>query len=461
MSYFRLPITPIVIFIFLLLYSLTGYPDTVVVLGYGRTGKVFTHKLHQKLGDDTKVVIVDTEPKRIDEARERWGVESDQHTFTYKTHYDQVLESEWTDTIFVQELITENVKAKQTLIEGVLNKLESVGKTDVVIASNTSSIPVSILTEYLPEHQKTRVSVNHMYSPHGAASEVGVLYSPVTESDSPLSADQSEKLVQSERTGRAVEAFNTRLDIESFRLNNHGLVIKDQIGHSFNRIWFRIKEHFIDMLGKNLINRQLADLAFIIVYNRPLGILGTMDMIGLNTAIDIRHVWKTYGACSSEMPLFVRDMAEKGETFYPSCTKPDCVQKNIVRLWETGAANLQGLLEYGWQNGMMNPHWESDFNRTLHKELNLEEQYPMVAGNTAPDGGDLINNLYISSQLRLAVYLLAAITIQEYRHTVLRNNVISPESMDRLGYILTGQDRLFSRLNQWFPVSFGLPEVAL
>ena len=440
-------------FLLALSYTLLSFADTVVVLGYGRTGKVFTHKLHQKLGDDTKVVIVDTESKRIDEARERWGGESDQHTFTYKTHYDQVLESEWTDTIFVQELITENVKAKQTLIEGVLDKLESAGKTDVVVASNTSSIPVSILTEHLPEHQKTRVSVNHMYSPHGAASEVGVLYSPVTESDSPLPAEQSEKLVQSERTARAVEAFNTRLDIESFRLNNHGLVIKDQIGHSFNRIWFRIKEHFIDMLGNNLINRQLADLAFIIVYNRPLGIFGTMDMIGLNTAIDIRHVWKTYGACSSEMPLFVRDMAEKGETFYSSCTKPDCVQKNIARLWETGAANQQGLLDYGWQNGMMNPHWESDFNRTLHKELNLEERYPMVAGNTAPDGGDLINYLYVSSQLRLAVYLLAGITIQEYRHTVVRNNVISPESMDRLVNILTGQDRLFSRLNQLIPES--------
>ncbi|WP_419835513.1 3-hydroxyacyl-CoA dehydrogenase NAD-binding domain-containing protein [Endozoicomonas atrinae] len=149
-------------------YTLSSFAETVVVLGYGRTGKVFTHKLHQKLGDDTKIVIVDTEPKRIDEARERWGREPDQHTFTYKTHYDQVLEGEWADTIFVQELITENVKAKQALIDGVLNKLESAGKTDVVVASNTSSIPVSVLTEHLPEHQKTRVSVNHMYSPHGS-----------------------------------------------------------------------------------------------------------------------------------------------------------------------------------------------------------------------------------------------------------------------------------------------------
>ncbi|WP_419835512.1 hypothetical protein [Endozoicomonas atrinae] len=94
-----------------------------------------------------------------------------------------------------------------------------------------------------------------------------MLYGSVTESDPPLSADYSEKLVQAERTARAVEVFNARLGIETFRLHNHGLEIKDQIGHSFNRIWFRIKEHFIDMQGKNLINRQLADLAFIIVYN--------------------------------------------------------------------------------------------------------------------------------------------------------------------------------------------------
>ncbi|KEI72347.1 3-hydroxyacyl-CoA dehydrogenase NAD-binding domain-containing protein [Endozoicomonas elysicola] len=459
MFYFRLPKTSVLICIFVLFYSLAGNSETVVVLGYGRTGKVFTHKLHQKLGDDVKVVIVDTEPKRINEAVARWGAESDQHTFTYRTHYDQVLESEWADTIFIQELINENVWKKQALIEGVLDKLESAGKTDVVVASNSSSIPVSVLTEYLPEHQKTRVSVNHMYSPHGAASEVGVLYGPITESDSQVSADQSEKLLQAETTARTVERFNARLGIESFRLNNHGLEIKDQIGHSFNRIWFRIKEHFIDMLGKNLINRQLADLAFIIVYNRPLGIFGTMDMISLNTAIDIRHVWKTYGACSSEMPLFVRDMAGKGETFYPPCTRPDCTQKNIFRLLETSAANQEGLLEYGWQNGLMSPHWESELNRMVNKELNLEERYPEVAGHTAPDGGDIIHYLNVSSQLRMAVYLLAGITIQEYRHTVLRNSVISPESMDHLLNILTGQDRLFSRLNQLFPVSFGLPEV--
>ncbi len=457
----RVPVKLILTAFLILSYTVNGYSDTVVVLGYGRTGKVFTQKVQQKLGDDTKIVIVDIEPKRIDEAKERWGAESGQHTFIYKTHYDQVLESEWADTIFVQELITENVKAKQALIDGVLNKLESAGKTDVVVASNTSSIPVSVLTEHLPEHQKTRVSVNHMYSPHSAASEVGVLYGPVTEGDSPLSADQAEKRLQAERTARAVEAFNARLDIASFRLHNHGLEIKDQIGHSFNRIWFRIKEHFIDMLGKNLINRQLADLAFIIVYNRPLGIFGTMDMIGLNVAIDILHVWKTYGACSSEMPLFIRDMAEKGETFYPPCTRPDCTQKNIARLWETGAANQAGLLEYGWQNGLMDPHWESDVHRMVHKELNLEERYPEVADHAVPDGSDVIDYLNVSSQLRLAVYLLAGITIKEYRHTVVRNNVISPESMDRLVNILTGQDRLFSSLNQWFPVSFGLTEVAL
>ncbi len=109
----------------------------------------------------------------------------------------------------------------------------------------------------------------------------------------------------------------------------------------------------------------------------------------------------------------------------------------------------------------MDPSWESELNRMVHKELNLEERYPEVADHAAPDGGDVINCLNVSSQLRLAVYLLAGITIQEYRHTVLSNNVISPESMDSLGYILTGQDRLFSRLNQLFPVSFGLPEAAL
>lgn len=101
----------------------------------------------------------------------------------------------------------------------VTAQVEAVGKT-VVVASNTSSIPASILTEDLPEHQKTRVSVNHMYSPHGAASEVGVLDGSSPESDSQPSAQELEKLALVERTARVVEEFNRRLGIELFCLSN-------------------------------------------------------------------------------------------------------------------------------------------------------------------------------------------------------------------------------------------------
>ena len=442
------------VFMACIVFTVNAYSETVVVLGYGRTGKVFAQKVYEQSSKDTRLLIVDIEPKRLDEAMTRWGSEKVQSRVRYKHSYQAITDEEWHDTVFVQELIDENVLDKQALIQGVLEKLEAVGRMDVPIASNTSSIPVNMLTEPLPEHFKTRVAVNHMYSPHGAVSEVGVVYSLSAASESGVqpSGEDLEKGKKAEVTARTVEAFNERLGIESIRLENQGLILKDQVGHSFNRIWFRIKEHFINALSQGKINHQMADLAFILVYNRPLGIFGTMDLIGLKTAIDIRHVWKTYGACQSEMPPLVQDMAIEGRTFYPPCLPGDCLQKEVHRLWAEKWASLSGLYEYGYEHQLIVhlSDWDKQTRQFVKNELKLPERYPEKNEQHESRGVLLERYVESSPELRLAIYLLVSVTVQEYQHTVLANKVLSADSMDRLVAILTGQSRLFSRLNQYF-----------
>ncbi|MGB1271687.1 MAG: 3-hydroxyacyl-CoA dehydrogenase NAD-binding domain-containing protein [Endozoicomonas sp.] len=215
--------------LFALFLCHTGWADTIVVLGYGKTGKGYAEKVYRALKPNEKLIIVDTNPERVEKAKE-WSIGKTTERLFFKGSYKEITEAEWADTVFVQELITENVKEKQTLIAGVLEKLEQQGKSDVVVASNTSSMPVILLAQSLPIRRRHQVAINHIYSPHGTVSEVGFFH--ILEPDDLIGTEGNLLDAETRRkvalftaiTRQKVTIFNQRLNIASIHLNNNPLL---------------------------------------------------------------------------------------------------------------------------------------------------------------------------------------------------------------------------------------------
>ncbi|MGB1271686.1 MAG: 3-hydroxyacyl-CoA dehydrogenase family protein [Endozoicomonas sp.] len=229
--------------------------------------------------------------------------------------------------------------------------------------------------------------------------------------------------------------------------------LKSQIGHSFNRIWFRIKEHFINLVAEKSLNKEMADLAFILLYGRPLGIFGTMDIIGLQTAIDIRHVWHSHGACDTEMPDFVQEMVKAQQTFYGPCTKNHCPQKNIEELWSTRSANLERMEQYSRNHDLYHVQWRSFTDKLITDVLRLKERFPV---DSIPTDIQVMEYLEQSPELKFTMFLIASVTVKEYRHTVIENEVIAPETMKTLLSKLDINEHLFEEMNNHFPDSSGI-----
>ena len=404
----------------LLLFAVEVLADAVIVFGYGATGRVFVDRV-LKYREGLDLVIVDIDPDKLAQAQERLKGRVGVH---YLSSIDEVTDHHWQDAVFIQELVTEDVPVKQALLAKAVLQLAQ-HHNPAPVASNTSSIPATLLARQLPDDLKTRVAVNHLYSPHSAAAEVATL------DDSPAA----------QATKNAVEAFNESLGIRSFRLSNDSLPIRDQLGHSFNRIWFRLKEHFIDMAEQDVVNYPMVDLAFMLIYGRPLGIFGTMDVIGLGTAIHIRDVWFELGGVGSRMPASIIERWQEGRRFYSEEDRP----ADVAWLAPQRQANLDGMQRYAEAHALADEGWQEK-TKQLVKELLASARHL----SSREKDKALLQWFDDDEQLQYATFLVAAVTLQEYRHTILENKVLSVEDADALLGILTGQSYFLSRMEKVF-----------
>src|SRR3546814_10990108 len=71
-------------------------------------------------------------------------------------HFDHRAECDW-----IVEAVLENAAVKQ----GLYARLEAVRKADAVVSSNTSTIPLGILTEGLPAAFRPHFLITHFFNP--------------------------------------------------------------------------------------------------------------------------------------------------------------------------------------------------------------------------------------------------------------------------------------------------------
>ena len=276
-------------------------PDRTGVVGGGRMGAGVAHAL---LTSGSAVTVVEV-AGQLEAARRR--VEDAVRGSAARGMLDGPVESvldrltvtaeaaQLAGCGLVVEAVPEDVGAKTVALERISR---AVG-TGCVVATNTSSLPISQLAHAV--EQPSRFLGMHFFNPVPASRLVEVVVGPAT-------APSTTALVLG-WVGR---------------LGKTAVVVQDSPGFASSRLGVALGLEAIRMVEEGVASPADIDTAMELGYKHPTGPLRLTDLVGLDVRLGIaEHLARTLGQ-RFEPPQLLRDMVARGELgrksgkgFYP------------------------------------------------------------------------------------------------------------------------------------------------
>ncbi|MET1231289.1 MAG: 3-hydroxyacyl-CoA dehydrogenase NAD-binding domain-containing protein [Candidatus Limnocylindrales bacterium] len=184
------------------------------------------------------------------------------------------------------EAVYEDVAIKTAL----LAELDRIAPADAVLASNTSSIPITTLAGAVGESRRPKVVGMHFFSP--------VPVMPLIE------------LVRGQATSSATEAAVRGWSAE---LGKQVIVSQDRPGFIVNRILMPYLAEAMRALEEGVGTADDIDTGARVGLNHPMGPLELADFIGLDTCLSIMNVLVDgYGQPHMAPPQVLRDLVAAG-----------------------------------------------------------------------------------------------------------------------------------------------------
>ncbi len=166
------------------------------------------------------------------------------------------------DAMAHSDLVIEAVSESQILKKEIFQKLDKVVRSDVIIASNTSSISITSLASSTGRPDK--VIGMHFMNPAPIMSGVEII----------------KGLLTGENTVNVISGLVARLD-------KTAIISNDRPGFIVNRILFPMLNEAMFALYEGVSTREEIDNGMKICCNHPIGPLALADMIGLDTVLAI------------------------------------------------------------------------------------------------------------------------------------------------------------------------------
>jgi len=186
----------------------------------------------------------------------------------------------------VIEAATEDPEAKKAIFE----RLGGAVRDDVILASNTSSIPISTLGH--AAGRADRVIGMHFFNPVPVMSLIELTPSAAT----------------SEQTFALVEAFGTEV------LGKTCVRSSDEAGFIVNRLLIPYLFDAIRLYERGFATKDDIDTAVHLGLAHPMGPLRLADLIGLDTVVSIGEVLhRAFGEDRYEAPALLRSLVADGK----------------------------------------------------------------------------------------------------------------------------------------------------
>jgi 3-hydroxybutyryl-CoA dehydrogenase len=183
---------------------------------------------------------------------------------------------------FVIEAVPESMGLKQELFR----KLDALCAPDVVLASNTSGLPVSEIAAAVARPE--RVVGMHFFNPVPKM-----------------------KLVEIVRAPRTAEAAVARCADVARRMGKETVVCRESPGFLTSRVNALIGNEAFLMLEAGLASAEDIDKALKLGLNHPMGPFEMVDLVGLDTRLAVlEHLHRTLGEKYRPAPLLVQYVRE-------------------------------------------------------------------------------------------------------------------------------------------------------
>lgn len=193
------------------------------------------------------------------------------------------------DAVSTADLIVEAVPEKVELKREVFAQIDQAAPSHAIIATNSSSIPVSRLEDAVK--RKGKVLNIHFYKIP----------------DQPM-ADIARGTETSDDTFDAGLTWVTSLDITPL------VVKKECLGFVFNRVWRAIKKECLRIWAGGYADKEAVDKAWQIFTGMSKGPFGLMDAVGLDVVYDIEMMYyHDSGDPRDQPPQRLKEMVERGD----------------------------------------------------------------------------------------------------------------------------------------------------
>jgi 3-hydroxybutyryl-CoA dehydrogenase len=186
------------------------------------------------------------------------------------------------------ELVIEAVPEQTALKVAVLTELEGVVGPKAILASNTSSLPITELAAALAHPE--RFLGMHFFNPVPASKLVELVVGPETSQETVDTA-----LAWTHGIGKA------------------DVVVRDSPGFASSRLGVALGLEAIRMLAEGVASADAIDMAMELGYAHPMGPLRLTDLVGLDVRLAIaEHLHATLGERFAP-PQLLRDKVAAGE----------------------------------------------------------------------------------------------------------------------------------------------------
>lgn len=264
----------------------------VSVIGAGTMGNGIAQVFAQK-GND--VILVDTFPDAIKKALEtmkssleklqkKGAIREDPKIVLNRIKTETSLSALSESDVYI-EAVPERPEIKKTAIEAI----SSVARPDSIVASNTSSISINLLSSYCKFPQNF----------------VGMHFF------NPVPVMKLVEIVKSNRTSE--ETLNKVMSLVTL-LDKQYVVSSDYPGFISNRILMPLLNEAMLAFEQGIATKEDIDKTMKLGMNHPMGPLELADFIGLDVTSDIMEVlYREFGDHGYKPPIILRNLVNSGK----------------------------------------------------------------------------------------------------------------------------------------------------
>lgn len=200
-----------------------------------------------------------------------------------------IVHNNLTDAVKNADLVIEVVSENMELKKKVFSQIDKAAPAQAIIATNSSSIPVSKLEGAVK--RKDKVLNVHFYKLP----------------DMPM-ADILKGSKTSNETFEKAKKWIESIDVSPL------VVKKECLGFVFNRVWRAVKKECLNIWSGGYADIETVDKAWKIFTGMKVGPFGLMDMVGLDVVYDIEMMYyKESNNPDDKPPQMLKDMIDKGE----------------------------------------------------------------------------------------------------------------------------------------------------